>query len=70
MKVFIVMFLNEKKKYVNRVVFGGPRGIVAGPGAGPGRQILFPGEWGAEKRPGTSENGFPVASLDLICLLL
>ena len=24
-----------------------------------GRQILFPREWGAEKRPGTSGNGFP-----------
>ena len=66
MKGFIVICFNKKKKYVKKVAFRGPRGIVAGTGAGTGRQILFPGEWGAEKQPGTSGNGlpgFPVASL-------
>ena len=37
MKGFIVLFFNKK------FAFLGPRGIVAG------RQILFPGEWGAEQ---------------------
>ena len=63
---FIVLFFNKKKKNVKKVAFRGPRGIVARTGAGTGRQILFPGEWGAEKRPGTSGNGlpgFPMASL-------
>ena len=64
MKGFIVLFFNKKKKNVKKVAFRGPRKIVAGTGAE--RQILFPGEWGAEKQPGTSGNGFPgfpVASL-------
>ena len=55
-------------KNVKKVASRGPRGIVAGSGAWTGRQILLPGEWGAEKRPGTSGNGFPgfpVASLSL-----
>ena len=51
----------QKEKNVKKVAFRGPRRIVAGTGTG--RQILFPGEWGAEKRPGASGNGFPVASL-------
>ena len=55
MKGFIVLFFNKKKKNVKKVAFRGPLGIVAGTG----RQILFPGERGAEKRPGTSGNGFP-----------
>jgi hypothetical protein len=68
MKGFIVLFFNKKKKNVKKVAFRGPRGIVAGTGAGTGRQILFPGDRGAEKRPGTSGNGFPVTSLIRIIL--
>ena len=55
MKGFILLFFNKKKKNVKKVAFRGPREIVAGTG----RQILFPGDRGAEKRPGTSGNGFP-----------
>ena len=63
---FIVLFFKKKKKMSRKLLYGEPQGIVAGTGAGTGRQILFPGEWGAEKWPGTSGNGFPgfpVASL-------
>jgi hypothetical protein len=63
MKGFIGLFFNKKKKMSRKLLFRGPRGIVAGTGAGTGRQILFPGEWGAKNRPGTSGNGFPVAPL-------
>ena len=63
------IIFKQKEKNVKKVAFRGPRGIVAGTGAGTGRQIIFPGEWGAEKRPGTSGNGFPgfpVASLNIM----
>ena len=67
MKGFIVLFFNKKKKNVKKVAFRGPRGIVAGTGAGTGRQILFPGDRGAEKRPGTSGNGFPGFPVTSLC---
>ena len=54
MKGFIVLFFNKKKKKC-QVAFPGPRGIVAGIG----RQILFPGEWGAEKGRGPRGTGSP-----------
>ena len=41
--------MNVKKKN-QEIAFQGPQRIVAGTGAG--RQTLFPGEWGVEKRPG------------------
>ena len=62
MKGFLVIFFDKKKKN-QEIAFQGPQRIVAGTGAG--RQTLFPGEWGVEKRPGIP-HGIPKYVIEIL----
>ena len=44
--------ISFKQNKIKKVAFPGPWGIAAGMGEGTGRQMLFPGKWGAEKWSG------------------